>query len=96
VKLESLAARIKSLELNCDVVALDDGTKAKFAGSGLHLMFNHIKLRRDLGREPKLSDFPEKDHEEWRKYAKWSPDPTRHGQISVLLAGMAKKIAGMD
>jgi hypothetical protein len=73
-------------------VALDDGTKAKFIGSGLHLMFNPIKLRRDLGREPELSDFPEKDREEWRKYAKWSPNPAKHGQISILLESMAKKL----
>ena len=92
MKLESLAARIKSIEQSGGFVVLDDGSKFRPDGSGIHMMFNHIKLRRDLGREPELSDFLEKDREEWRNYAKWSPDPAQHGQISILLVSMAKKL----
>ena len=54
------------------------------------------KLRRDIGREALLSDLPRDERKKWRCYAKWSQDPTLHGQISVLLVSMAKKIAGVD
>ena len=74
-------------------MTLQDGTKFRPRDSGIRMLFNATKLRRDLGREPQLSDFPEKDREEWRNYAKWSPDPAKHGQISILLVSMAKKLA---
>jgi hypothetical protein len=39
-----------------------------------------------------LADFPGDEQEQWRCYAKWSPDPAQHGQISILLTNMAKKL----
>jgi hypothetical protein len=56
------------------------------------MLFNATKLRRDLGRELKLADFLVEEQEQWRCYAKWSPDPAQHGQISILLTNMAKKL----
>ncbi len=77
-------------------MTLDDGTKFRPKDSGIRMLFDATKLRRDLGRDPELSDFPGDDQKKWRRYAKWSPDPAQHGQISVLRVSMAKKIAGVD
>jgi hypothetical protein len=76
-------------------VTLDDGTKFRPKDSGLRMMRSHIKLHRDLEREPELSDFPEEDREEWRNYAKWSPEPGKHGQIIRMVSEMAKKLRGI-
>jgi len=92
MRLDSLATRIRLLEHSGGFVVLDDGSRFRPDGSGIHMMFNHIKLRRDLGREPELSDFPKKDRDDWRNYAKWNPDPGEHGQISQLVTEMAKKL----
>ena len=73
-------------------MTLDDGTKFRPKDSGLRMMCSHIKLHRDLGREPELSDFSEEDREAWCNYAKWSPEPGKHGQISRMVSEMAKKL----
>lgn len=92
MKLDSLAARIKELESAGGYEVLSDGRRFRPIHSGIHLLRNEIKLHRDLGREPILSDFPEEEREEWRNYAKWDPDPSKHGQISILVSRTAKEI----
>ena len=47
---------------------------------------------RDLGREADLSDFTPEEQEELIAYAKWSPDQSLHGQLSVITAKMAREI----
>ena len=89
-------ARLMELESSGGYVTLHDDTKFRPKDSGISMLFNATKLRRDLGREPMLADFPIDEQEQWRCYAKWSPDPAQHGQISILLTNMAKKIAGVD
>ena len=84
--------RLMELESSCGYVTLHDGTKFRPKDSGISMLFNATKLRRDLGREPMLADFPGDEQEQWRCYAKWSPDPAQHGQISILLTNMAKKL----
>ena len=71
---------------------LNDGTHFRPDDGGISLMISEIKLARDLVREPILADFPGDEQEQWRCYAKWSPDPAQHGQISILLVSMAKKL----
>jgi hypothetical protein len=95
-RIDSLRARLLELESSGGYVTLDDGTKFRPKDSGIRMLFDATKLRRDLGRDPELSDFPGDDQKKWRSYAKWSPDPAQHGQISILLVSMAKKIAGVD
>lgn len=95
-RIDSLRARLLELESSGGYVTLDDGTKFRPKDSGIRMLFDAIKIGRDLGREPQLSDFPGDEQKKWRCYAKWSPDPARHGQISVLLVSMAKKITGAD
>jgi hypothetical protein len=85
-------ARLMELESSGGYVTLQDGTKFRPKDSGISMLFNATKLRRDLGREPMLADFPGDEQEQWRCYAKWSPDPAQHGQISILLTNMAKKL----
>ena len=92
-RIDSLRARLRQLESSGGYVTLDDGTKFRPRNSGIRMLFNATKLRRDLGREPLLSDFPGDEQKKWRCYAKWSPDPAKHGQISILLVSMAKKLA---
>lgn len=89
-------ARLMELESSGGYVTLQDGTKFRPKDSGISMLFNATKLRCDLGREPMLADFLVEVQDKWRSYAKWSPDPAQHGQISILLVSMAKKIAGVD
>lgn len=92
MRIDTLSARLRALEQNSGYITLPDGTRFKPVYSGILLLISEAKLRRDLGREPVLSDFPEEDQEQLRCYAKWHPDPGEHGQISVLLAGMGRKL----
>ena len=85
-------ARLMELESSGGYVTLQDGTKFRPNDSCISMLFNATKLRRDLGREPMLADFPGEEQEQWRCYAKWRPDPAQHGQISILLVSMAKKL----
>lgn len=89
---ESLISRLRELESHGGYVVLNDGTRFRPDDSGISLMISEIKLARDLGIEPMLSDFPGYEQEQWRCYAKWSPDPALHGQISILLTNIAKKL----
>ena len=91
-RIDSLMARLRELESSGGYVTLQDGTKFRPKDSGISMLFNATKLRRDLGRDPMLADFPGDEQEQWRCYAKWSPDPAQHGQISILLTNMAKKL----
>jgi len=91
-RIDSLMARLRELESSGGYIILPDGTRFKVEDSGILMLFNQIKLRRDLGREPLLSDFSEDEQERWRNYSKWTPNPAQHGQISILLTNMAKKL----
>lgn len=91
-RIDSMAARLRQLEASQGYETLSDGTKFRPIHSGIHMLHNQIKLRRDLGHEPLLSDFPEEERDEWRCYAKWNPDPSDHGQISQLVSKTARKI----
>lgn len=85
-------ARLRELESSGGYITLQDGTKFRPKDSGISMLFNATKLRRYLGREPMLADFPGDVQEQWRCYAKWSPDLAHHGQISILLTNTAKKL----
>jgi hypothetical protein len=85
-------ARLRELESSGGYVTLQDGTKFRPKNSGISMLFSATKLGRDLGREPILADFSGDEQDQWRCYAKWSPDPAQHGQISILLTNMAKKL----
>ena len=85
-------ARLMELESSGGYVTLQDGTKFRPKDSGISMLFNATKLRRDLGREPILADFLVEEQEQWRCYAKWTPNPAQNGQISILLVNMAKKL----
>ena len=89
---ESLISRLRELESHGGYVILNDGTRFRPEHSGISLMISEIRLCRDLGREPLLSDFSKYGQEQWRCYAKWRPDSAQHGQISILVANMAKKL----
>jgi hypothetical protein len=58
-RIDSLRARLLVLESSGGYVTLDDGTKFRPKDSGIRMLFNATKLRRDLGRETLLSVFPE-------------------------------------
>ncbi len=92
MKFQGFESRLKELEQSGGYVVLSDGTRFRPVHSGIQLLVNQIKLRRDLGRSPLLSDFPEDKREEWRSYAKWDPDTEAHGQISKLVSIMAREI----
>jgi hypothetical protein len=91
-----LLNRIAGLETCDGYVILEDGTRFRPKDSGIHTLIAGAKLRRDLGRAPKLSDFTEEEQEQWRCYAKWNPDPGKHGAISVLLSQEARKLCRGD
>lgn len=58
MSIQNLEARIYLLESGSGFVTLNDGTKFRPKDSGIRMHFNVTKLRRDLGREPMLADFP--------------------------------------
>jgi hypothetical protein len=91
-RIDSLRARLLELESSSGYVTLDDGTKFRPKDSGIRMLFDAIKIGRDLGRDPILSDFPGDEQKKWRCYAKWSPDPIQHGQISVLLVAWQRRL----
>ena len=90
-RIDSLRARLLELESSGSYVTLEDGTKFRPKDSGIHMLFNATKLRRDLGRETPLSDFPGDEQKKWQSYAKWCLDPGEHGQISVFAGKHGKK-----
>jgi hypothetical protein len=90
MRFNHLLTRLAGLESGLGYVTLDDGTKFRPHGSGMHLMREQLKLQRDLGREPTLADFPADAQEQLLCYAKWIPDPGEHGAIAVLIATVAK------
>jgi len=90
-RIDGLQARIRDLERAEGYITLDDGSKFK-PGAGIDLLRHQIRLRRDLGREPDLADYPPDIQEEIRQFAKWTPDPSRNGQISVLVVELSKKL----
>lgn len=89
--LSSLASRIRSMEHKGGYVVLVDGTKFK-PEDGILMLFDAVKMRDELGRKPELSDFPEKDRKAWQNFARWNPEAGNHGQISILVSRMAKKL----
>jgi hypothetical protein len=91
VRLDSLCHRLEELESGLGMVELADGTLFK-PGSGLDLMLMHARLCRDLGRDAKVSDFSLGDQELLRNYAKWTPDRSEWGQISILIADLARRL----
>ena len=53
----------------------------------------NVRLRRDLGRAAKMSDFSPKDRGLLRNYAKWEPDIEEWGQVSILISDLARKLS---
>jgi hypothetical protein len=91
-RLDSLSARLRQLEESQGYETLDDGTKFRFQQTGVHIALSVMKHGRDTGREPVLSDFTPEEQRELTAYAKWTPDPALHGQISVITCQMAREI----
>lgn len=90
-RLDSLCHRLEELESGLGLVELPDGTLFK-PGSGLDLMIMHARLCRDLRREAELSDFSPEDQELLKSYAKWTPDGTEWGQVSILITDLARRL----
>ncbi len=84
-------SRIADLEHEEGIVTLPDGTTFK-PRSGIILLRHQLRLRRDLGREPDLADFPPDIQDEIKQFAKWEPDREKYGQISVLVVELSKKL----
>lgn len=91
-RIDSLDARIKNLEKAQGYETLNDGSRYRFAHSGISLCREMIRAHRDVGREPVLSDFSEDRQKDLMAYARWDPDPAQHGQISLLTVKMAREI----
>ena len=92
VRLDSLHHRLGELENGLGLVELADGTLFK-TGCGLGLMLMHARLCRNLGRDAELSDFSQGDRELLKSYAKWTPDRTEWGQISILITDLARRLS---
>jgi len=93
-RIDSLRTRLESLERAEGFVVLDDGTKFKPQCSGIRLLRAHLLAERQLDgqREPILSDFTEDEQQQWMWYAKWTPDPGKHGAIAVMLSEIAHRL----
>jgi hypothetical protein len=91
-RLDSLRHRIEELESGLGLVELADGALFK-PGSGLGLMLTYIRLCRDLERKAELSDFNPGDQVLLKSYAKWTPDRTEWGQISILITDLARRLS---
>ncbi len=92
MRIDTLSARLRELEKAEGYETLDDGTKYRFKYSGITLYCEMAKHERDTGREAMLSDFSDEGQRELLAYAKWTPDPALHGQISVITCQMAREI----
>ncbi len=90
-RIDGLLSRITDLEKQEGIITLSDGSKFK-PGSGIDILRNQIKLRRDLGREPDLGDYPEDVQETIKSFSKWTPDRDKYGQISVLAVELCRKL----
>jgi hypothetical protein len=90
-RLESLRHRLGELESGLGLVKLTDGSLFK-QGSGLDLMLANARLSRDLRRAAKLSDFSPEDQVLLRCYARWTPDRTEWGQVSILITDLARSL----
>lgn len=91
-RIDSLRTRIESLEKAEGFVVLDDGTKFKPDCSGIRIYCECLRHERADGRKPVLSDFTEAEQEQIRGYAKWTPDPHLHGQLSVITCQLCREI----
>lgn len=91
-RIDSLSARLVALEQSEGWIVLDDGSRFKPQHSGISLLRACLLAGRDLGREPVLSDFNQDEQEQLKHYAKWTPDPSRHGQLAVMVADTARGI----
>ena len=91
-RIDALWNRLESLEQSKGWIDLDDGCKFKPQNSGISLLRACLLAKRDLGREPVLSDFGPDEQEQLKHYAKWTPDPSRHGQLAAMVADMARGI----
>ena len=90
----SLESRLKDLEQIGGYVTLPDGSRFQ-PSNAILLYVDYAKLRHDLGREPRLSDFPAETQEEWQCFARWHPtDSSEHGGIARAVAKIAREILG--
>lgn len=92
MKIDSLAARLRQLEASQGYETLDDGSKFRFQYSGIRLYCECVRHGRDTGHEAVLSDFTPEEQREILAYSKWTPDPSLHGQISVITCKLAREI----
>lgn len=91
-RFDALSARLESLEQSEGWIVLDDGSKFKPQNNGISLLRACLLAGRHLGREPVLSDFGQDEQEKLKHYAKWTPDPSRHGQLAAMVADKARGI----
>jgi hypothetical protein len=88
-RIDCLSARIRELEDIIGYVTLPNGTRFKPCGSGLRLMRLAIRFKRDHHADPKLSNFSEKDQEQWRGFAMWLSPP---GELGKMVLNMAREL----
>lgn len=91
-RIDALWNRLEALERPKGWIVLDDGSKFKPQHSGISLLRACLLAGRDLGREPVLSDFDMDEQEQLKHYAKWTPDPGRHGALAAMVADTARGI----
>lgn len=87
----NVESRLNRLEAQSGLVELADGSKFRPHG-GLALLRRAIRLEAELGREPRLEDFSEEDQELWRKFAKWTPEPSRDGELARMICDFARRL----
>ena len=92
MRFDTISARIRELEEADGYETLSDGSRYRFKFSGILIFCKAAKHRRETGKEATLADFTEEEQREIVAYAKWTPDPNLHGQLSVITCKLAREI----
>lgn len=79
------------LEKSKGVITLSDGSKIE-PRAAIDLINCQARLRRALGREPCLADYPAKTQAKLRGFARWTPDSDEFGQIAFLAVLLGRSL----
>ena len=90
-KIDKINGRLNALEQSGGYFTLPHGSRFR-PGSGLALFGEALLFKRNQGREPQLSDFPEDTAALWKKWAQWHPAPTMHGSAAEMVSDLARRI----
>lgn len=86
--------RLDALEKSEGWIVLDDGSRFKPQHSGIRLLRSHCIVQQRLNgeREPTLADFSDEEQEQLKHYARWHPDASEHGALSVMVSDIARQL----